>query len=273
MISEEELSKLETETAANQDVLQKQQMSNYFAQSQPSTIDVGMIREQISLEEVYDLIDNLLEGNVLVKDNETGIRKWIEPEDENMKLFSEEGINYIRKRMAWHINKNTLFSNHKEEEIHEIVKDFSISLQDAIFMKSKQFFRQPSIEKCIEVLKARLENRKKIRMFARETLGLKADEKQIEKELLQELERTIEKEIEEIRGQLIKSREKEFESIIIDLEFLVWSTYNRSIGGEERGSIRRHQQSLEVKGGGLLGNDGKAAKPSLVSSMTSMFKK
>lgn len=170
--------------------------------------------------------------------------------------------------MSWHINKNTLLSNYTEEQIDIIVKEFSISLQDAIFMKSRQFFRQPSDEKCFEVLKERIEKRAKVKQFARGLLGVEVPLEQIKKEILTEYEDRIEYEIESIRKQLIKSREKEFESIILDLEFLVWSTYNRALKGEERGSIRRHQQSLEVKGGGLVGSDSQAAaKPGLISSM------
>lgn len=267
MITEKELLDLERETYNNQNILQKQQMSQYFENPEEKISETGMFKEQTDFSEIYDMIDNLLEGNILVKDKVTGIRNWEAPKDENMKLFSDEGMNYIRKRMSWHIHKATVLSNYTEDEIHQIVKDFSISIQDALFMKSRQFFRQPTIDKCIEVLKERIQNKKRIKIFVREMLGLEVDNKKIDDELLKELEGRLEKEIQEIKVQLIKSREKEFESIIIDLEFLIWSTYNRALGGEERASMRRHQQSLEVKGGSLIGNDKNSIKPGLISSI------
>lgn len=267
MVTEEELILMDRESQ-KQNLINSQLNTAQIIESQgQQSLDVGMVKEQLDLGDVYDLIDHLLEGEVLIKDS-NGNRRWTKPGDESMLLLSEEGINYVRRRMAWHINKNTLLSNYQEERILDMVKDFSISLQDALFMKSRQFFRQPSMKKCYEVFKKRLSRRAELKRFAYDTLGLSKSDEEINAELLKEVEGRIEKELETIRSQLIKNREKEFESLIIDIEYLLLSTYMRSLGGEERGSIRRHQQALEVKGGGMMDqSSNQAPKPGLISSL------
>lgn len=270
MVSQEDLILLDQKQAQSNLINSNLSTAQIIESQVPQSMDVGMVKEQLSLDDVYDLIDHLLEGEVLVKDA-SGNRRWQRPDDESMLLLSEEGINYIRRRMAWHLNKNTLLSNYQEDRILDMVKDFSISLQDALFMKSTQFFRQPSMKKCYEVFKQRIARRAEIKRFAYNELGITKTDEEINKEVMALIENRIEKELETIRAQLIKNREKEFESLIIDIEYLLLSTYMRSLGGEERGSIRRHQQALELKGGAMLDpNNNQAPKPGLISSM---FKK
>jgi len=243
---------------------QQQIYSN--AQNMTPTTDGGMVREQLNLDEEHERIDNLVSGKVLVfKD---GRKTWELPDDENMILFSEEGINYVRRKLSWHAHKGTLLANHTIEEIHDIVKTISISMQDAIFLKSKQFFRKPSFERCCQVLEDRLKRRKEIKIFSRKLLGLEVDESKIDEELVKEVEGRVEYELENIYRQLMKNREKEFESICVDIEMFLWNCYSRSLGGEERGSLRRHQQALEIRGGGGMPGEGKTdVKPGLISSM------
>lgn len=217
--------------------------------------DKSMIQEQLDLGDELDRIDYLLRGYSLEIDSETGERTWQAPDNKDMIILSDYGVHLIRNTIAWYLNKNTLLSNYDEETILTKMEDFSSDLNDTVFMEYEKVFQYPSFEECKNVLDKRIENKKKLRIYALEILGKKVTEleaKSIEDKILKQLEPIIEKEIEKVKQQIIKNKLKRFMIIIREIQDAIHSTYLRALAGMERKTLREHIHISETKGGGLM---------------------
>lgn len=211
--------------------------------------DKGMIAEQLDVSEILNNMYYLLKGYVLTRNLETGQMAWTPPTNNDMVVLSDHGVNYVLGATQWYINKNTLLSNYEDEIINQKMEDFSITLADNIFMDYENMFCFPTIQECKEEIAKRIKNKVDTRVFAKEVLGLKADEKAIKIEVLREMEKRITHELEVIKQQKIKSKLKRFESIIRFVQDAVHSSYNRAWKGQERRTLREHVQINESKGG------------------------
>jgi len=220
--------------------------SMQIAQSQQNAMvdrqEMGMAKEQLNLDKEIQNIEHLLRGRVQ-KINDRGIKQWTEPEDKQMIILSEYGVQLIINTIKWYMNKNTLLSNYSEEVIYQKMEDFAGTLADAIFMEYENVFQYPSFDECKEILIERIERKKDLKIFSLELIGKEVDEDkqgEIEKELLLEVEGKVEGEIEKIKEQLIKNKLKRFELLIRVVQDAVHSTYQRAWKGQERSSLRKH---------------------------------
>jgi hypothetical protein len=226
--------------------------SSYANQLQQSLAmeeqDKGILREQLDLSEELEMIERRLRGEVLQK-NADGIKDWVSPPTENLKVLSEEGIYYILSFIQWYINKNTLLSNFDEDTILVKMQDFAHTLNDALYMGYEDYFEQPSFEACKDVIEKRIEKKLEIKKFSREILGLEMDKEKEKNKLLEEMEWRIEEEFEKVKIQLMKAKLKKFESIFRAIQDTVHATYLRAWKGQERRTLREHIQVTENKGG------------------------
>lgn len=242
----------EEQQAFNQSQVGFNQAQGSLAETQRSLMleeqDKGMIREQLDLGEELEKIENLLRGRVLVDDGNGG-RKWSDPDDPELVILNEYGIQLILNTITWYINKNTLLSNYEDKLILEKMEDFALALADRVFMNYEKVFKYPSEKECQEVLKDRLEKKANHRVFELELHGKKGNYKEIFNNFLEELD--VDVEITKIREQIIKNKLKGFELLIRVVQDAVHSTYLRAKHGQERRSLRQHMHVSESSGSNL----------------------
>lgn len=212
---------------------------------------MNSINEQLDLGEVLDGMYNLLKGYILKKDS-TGAMKWTKPENNDLIVLSEYGVNYIMSMLQAYLTKNTLLSNYDDKQIDAKMEDFSTTMADDIFMEYDKMFAEPTLEECKAEIKRRIQNKVQIRAFALELMDKKVDKEEIETELLQEMEGRIVREMEIIKEQKRKNKLKRFESIVRMVQDTVHSAYLRAWRAGERTSARSHMHITETKGGGFM---------------------
>ena len=149
----------------------------------------------------------------------------------------------------FYINKNNLLTNFDEKQINRLMYTFMKEVNDLILLKYQNLFRIPTFEECREIIKEKVDDRKKMRMFTLEILGKEINEEEITKELMLELEKTLEKEMLKIREEKRKEKIRDYGILLAQLEVITYAALNRAFRGEERGSIRRHTQISELIGG------------------------
>lgn len=216
--------------------------------------DKGMISEQLDLSDVLERIHNLLRGYVLKKDKTTGRMRWSQPDNNDMIILSEYGINYIMGAVQWYLNKNTLLSNYDDKQIDAKMEDLATTLADDVFMEYDKMFLYPTLEDCKAELKNRIQAKVDIRKFAAELIGKEVSEEELENKILIEMEDRIEKEMVTIREQKIKNKLKRFESLMRFLQDTIHSAYQRAWKGQERSTLRTHMHISETKGGVIVPN-------------------
>ncbi len=212
----------------------------------------SIVKDQLSLGEELNNIHYLLKGYTREVNEDTKELEWTPPKNDDLKILSNYGIQFIMNAISWYINKNTLLSNYDEDTILAKMEDFANDLNDAVFMEYEKVFHYPSFEQCKEVLMERLKKKAQIKSFSMELLGKEVVPEKIDQEILKEMEGRVEKEIEKIREQLIKDKLKRFAIIIREIQDAVHSTYLRAYQGMERSSLRRNTHITETHGTGLV---------------------
>lgn len=208
----------------------------------------NIVREQLNLNEELERIEHLLRGHVIRYD-EKGMGRWVEPEDKEMIILSEYGIQLILNTITWYINKNTLLSNYDEDTILTKMEDFATDLSDTIFMEYEKVFQYPSFEECKAVLDSRKENKMKLMRFANEIGGRQIEDTILSMQIDAEMEDRIEKEMAKIKEQIMKNKLKRFLMLIRVIQDAVHSTYLRAYKGMERRTLREHIHTTENIGG------------------------
>lgn len=179
---------------------------------------------------------------------DTGV-EWTKSKDERKNVLTEWGIDRVMQIIHFYINESNLLSNFSEAEIRYLMMKFLLELNDLVLLKYEFLFREPTFEECKEILMARIQDKKKVKMFAAEILGQVPNGKQIETDLYKEIETRIEYEIKKIKDEQRRQRIREYGLMVAQLEVIVLGALNRALNGEERGSLRRHTQMLEMLGG------------------------
>lgn len=239
-------SQLQTQQAmmgAQQNALARQQQ-NIVQEEQ----NKSMTKEQLDLEDDMRRINYLLWGYSSYID-EAGIERWYKPDNDELIVLSEYGIQMVRDAIAWYVNKNTLLSNYDDNQINDKMLDFTNDLNDDLYFVYEKAFKYPTMEECKQEIKKRIQKKADVRLFAKELLGQEADEVKIKAEILKEMEDRIEEEFEVVKQQKMKQKLKRFAMIIRKVQDLVHSTYQRSWKGMERGSLRKHFHITENRGG------------------------
>lgn len=215
----------------------------YYLQEQ----EKGIIDVQLEVDSIKTDIFHLLKQDVL-KTDDNGKTDWFKVDDIKQRTLSDWGVDRIMQVIHFYINKNNLLTNFSEEQINRLMLRFMTELNDLVLLKYQKLFRQLTFEECKEVILEKLEDKKKMRMFTLEVLGKEPDEKQIKKELLEEMEKTLESEMLKIREEQRKEKIRDYGLLIVQLEIIIYGALNRAWKGEERGSIRRHTTISELIG-------------------------
>jgi len=94
--------------------------------------DNNLIVFQLELDNILERIEHLLKGEKLETDNDGNV-SYITPENKDLIVFNEYGVQLIMNVVSFYLNRNTILSNHKEERIFEILYDLGIELSDLIY--------------------------------------------------------------------------------------------------------------------------------------------
>lgn len=222
--------------------------AQYYMQEQ----EKNLAETQLDVETIISTIYHLIKQDISVP-NEDGRMEWQPLKDQTQRALTDWGVDRIIQVVRFYVNKNTLLSNFDETQINRLMLRFCLELNDLILLKYEYIFRQPSFDECKAILKGRLEEHKKIKMYALEILGKKIDEEEIKKEILSEIENRVEYEINKIKESERKSKLREYGLLFAQIEMMIFATLNRAWKGEERGSIRRHTNISEVIGNRPMG--------------------
>ena len=235
----------------NMRLAQAQEQSYRDGQMQNSVAlmeqEKSMVKDQLDLTEELERIENLLRGNILIK-NKDGVAEWTAPKDPEMVILSDHGIHLIMNTITFYINKNTLLSNYDEATILTKMEDFATTLADNIFMEYEKVFKYPTFEECKQVLLDRIDKKAELRQFALGLAGVEKSKGKIRDEFIESIEGRIENEITKIKEQIIKNKLKRFENIIRCVQDAVHSTYLRALNGTERRTLRQHWNITESRG-------------------------
>lgn len=218
--------------------------AQYYIQEQEKNLAETQLEVDTILAEVY----HLLKQDVYTDVGE-GKFEWKSIKDSKERVLTDYGVERLMQVMKSYINKNTLLSNFDDKMINRRMLQFLTTMNGLMMMKYEFFFREPTLDECKQILKERLQEMKKLKMFAVEIGGLQHNEKEIEDNILAQMEGRIEEELAKIRSEKRRENLREYEIMLLQLEQMVESTHNRAFRGEERGSIRRHQNIHQLIGG------------------------
>jgi hypothetical protein len=223
----------------------KQAAQRYYEQE----ADKGLAEAQLDVETIKDNLFHLLSQDKMTRGEEGEICfKSIPFKD---RILTDWGVDKIMKNVNFYVNKNNLLSSYDEKQIDRLMFRFVTELNDMVLLHYKKLFREATFEECKNILLNRMENKKKLKIFALEVLGKKPNatqEKEIERELLDEMENRIEKEISKIKEEQLKEKIRDYGMLTSEIEAVVYATFNRAWRGEERASLRRHTNISEVFG-------------------------
>lgn len=224
--------------------------SNVAAQYYLQEQEKGLAEAQLEVDSIKSEIYHLLRQDILEETPKgSGKFDWVKIKKVRERILSDSGVDRIMQVIHFYINKNTLLSNFDEKQINRLMLRFIREMNDLILLKYQLLFRQPTFEECKEIILEKIDDKKKMRMFAFEIMGKEFDEEVIKKNLLEEMEKTLETEMEKIRREQRKEKLRDYGLIIAQLEIMVYASLNRAYRGEERGSLRRHMNVNELIGG------------------------
>lgn len=222
--------------------------AQYYVQEQ----EKNLAETQLEVESIATRIYHLLRQDVLKPNNDGDDRLvWTSIQDTKQRALTDWGVDRIMQVVHFYINKNILLSNFDVTQIDRIMLRFCTELNDLVLLKYQVLFRQSTFEECKDILKSRLDDKKKLKRYTREILGeviSKEKEIEIEEDIIREMEGKVELEIQRIREEQRKEKLREYGLLMAQMEAMVYATYNRAWKGEERGSIRRHTNISEVIG-------------------------
>jgi len=217
--------------------------ASYYMQEQ----EKGLVDVQLEVDSIKTDIFHLIKQDVLETDK-SGNVDWKPIKDPKQRILSDWGVDRIMQSVHFYVNKNVLLSNFSEDQIDRIMLRFVTELNDLVLLKYDMLFKKSSFEECKEIILERIEQKKKLKKFSNEILGIKFDSVKVNKELLEEIESHLEAEMDKIRQEQRKEKIRDYGLLMAQLEQMVYATLNRAWKGEERGSIRRHTTISELVG-------------------------
>jgi len=103
----------------------------------PSVDNNNLVQFQLELNDILERIEHILRGDKLTFSE--GREIWIRCEENEKRLFNDEGVAEIMGIITMEINRNTILSNFDEKTIRNTVFDLGVRLNDLIFMKYEKF--------------------------------------------------------------------------------------------------------------------------------------
>lgn len=249
MIEEAQLKEYENEIARQRLETEQVKLGQARQDIMLQEQDKGMISEQLDVSEILNNMYYLLKGYILVTDQKTGMMKWHKPDNNDMIILSDYGVNYVLGAVQWYVNKNTLLSNYEETVILQKMEDFSTTIADNLFMDYENMFCQPTDSDCETEINNRIQRKIDSEVFAKRVMHEKFDVDEIRNKILKDMRPRMGRELAVIKQQKMKSKMKRFESIMRFVQDTVHSAYNRAWNGQERRTLREHIHITESKGG------------------------
>lgn len=102
---------------------------NNMQQQEPN-----LIQWQLELDNILERIEHLFRGSVLKENKDTGELEYVVPEDKDLVIMNEYGVQLIMNILNFYLNRNTILSNYKEERVYEILRDLGEELADLIYI-------------------------------------------------------------------------------------------------------------------------------------------
>jgi hypothetical protein len=102
--------------------------SNIYNQAQ----DNNLIVFQLELDNILERIEHLLRGDIVSEDKEGNI-KFKKPENKDLIVLNEYGVQLILNIISFYLNRNTVLSNYHPDRVFEILYDLGIELADLIW--------------------------------------------------------------------------------------------------------------------------------------------
>lgn len=129
------------ELSGSYNQVQQQRSSDPRRNSQISAFqsrtDDNLIRWQLELNDILERAEHILKGDIPTFENNQIIWK---PNDhpENNPL-NNVGVNEIMKILAMYVNRNTILSDYKDQDIHIKIYDFGREVNNLVFMRYDDF--------------------------------------------------------------------------------------------------------------------------------------
>ena len=99
--------------------------------SSPPVDDLA--RWQLELDDILDRAEHMLSGDIIKTENKNIF--WIKNPDPDDNPLNQKGVRLLMKILANYVNRNTILSNYKNEEIRMKVHLFALEVNDLLFMK------------------------------------------------------------------------------------------------------------------------------------------
>ena len=192
-------------------------MSNASSLFQGSE-EPNLIEFQLEMDSILENLEISLRGKILKYDDK-GNRTWQDPDDKRNIIFSELGTQEILRFLSQYLNRNLILSSYKADDVPKRIMVIGETLLILLYTKYESMFYTTPISEI------------KIR------LGYKKDEEPSVEDMVI---------IINMRREELQEKTKNFESALIPVIHAIESAYNRSIGGEERRSLRQRMMITQT---------------------------
>jgi hypothetical protein len=219
---------------------------NTSAQHYLENQETGLAESQLECEKLLKKARHMLRQDKKTYDS-NGKLIWKKIKKQK-RVLTNYGVDNIMQDLEFYITKDNLLSYYEESLIRQRLNEFATALDGKMYQKAELFFRTPSIEEAIEIIKKRIREKIKIREGVYDIMGIKFDKEKYTEEIINQMQGMIEKEIYQVRKQAIKKNYAEWFSLFWKIVHLVETVHQRAYRGEERGSLRRHTSINEVIG-------------------------
>jgi len=176
----------------------------------------NIVQYQLDLKEELDRVQHLLSGHYIAIDTK-GNEVWKEPEDDRLKIFSENGVKQLMNILSFYVNRNVILSHFTEEDVNTTMYHFSIEISDLIYNKYESFFSYPTPEELYAKVK---------RLIDEGTIPYDIDNYELYNLCM------------DWSSQELELKATHLPMICISLIDIVYATYRRALYGETIKSLR-----------------------------------
>lgn len=178
----------------------------------------NLIEFQLEMDSILESLDISLRGKVL-KEDQHGSRSWQVPEDKRNVVFSELGAQEILRFLSQYLNRNLILSSYKADDVPKRIINIANELNDILFLKYETIFYTTPISE----------------------LKLKLGYLDYEDPTIEDMKIII-----DLRRNELREKVKNYSIAILPVVHAIESSYNRSVGGEERRSLRQHMMVTQT---------------------------
>jgi len=97
----------------------------------------NLIQWQLELDSILERIEHMLRGDK--PKYEKGSLIWKPAENDEERIFNDEGVAEIMRILTNYVNRNTILSNYTDEQINDKMYDLGLEISDLIYLKYEDF--------------------------------------------------------------------------------------------------------------------------------------